>query len=352
MDLAQAGNLLVYGAQGSGADEFVATALYSLSSNYGAEELNLYIADLGQGALAPFVALPQCGGIVMQGDLDRMVNLFRLLEHEIDRRRKLLMPYGGSIEGYRSATGRALPRTVLVIVNLASFYELYAPLEDRLNASTRDGVRCGVHTIITATSAMTPRMRLKANFARVLSCFMNDENDYVTVFGRRPQVLPAHVLGRGVVEIDKEALEFQAASVAGEGASLSDVVRALAERLGGSGSAAPIPELPDRVTADDLPALCAGGARRNLEGRHRARLVLLRKSPYMLVLGNDAEGIGRYLRGMWEALCTSPEARVRAIDLEGMPPPSPLTAASRSTRTRRRAWCASSRAARTSPRFS
>ncbi len=271
------------------------------------------------GALAPFVALPQCGGIVMQGDLDRMVNLFRLLEHEIDRRRKLLMPYGGSIEGYRSATGRALPRTVLVIVNLASFYELYAPLEDRLNASTRDGVRCGVHTIITATSAMTPRMRLKANFARVLSCFMNDENDYVTVFGRRPQVLPAHVLGRGVVEIDKEALEFQAASVAGEGASLSDVVRALAERLGGSGSAAPIPELPDRVTADDMPALSAqeapvGFSKDAIEPVSFS----FAKSPYMLVLGNDAEGIGRYLRGMWEALCTSPEARVRAIDLEGM----------------------------------
>lgn len=319
VDLAQAGNLLVYGAQGSGADELVATALYSLSSNYGAEELNLYIADLGQGALAPFVALPQCGGIVMQGDLDRMVNLFRLLEHEIDRRRKLLMPYGGSIEGYRSATGRALPRTVLVIVNLASFYELYAPLEDRLNALTRDGVRCGVHTIITATSAMTPRMRLKANFARVLSCFMNDENDYVTVFGRRPQVLPAHVLGRGVVEIDKEALEFQAASVAGEGASLSDVVRALAERLGGSGSAAPIPELPDRVTADDMPALSAqeapvGFSKDAIEPVSFS----FAKSPYMLVLGNDAEGIGRYLRGMWEALCTSPEARVRAIDLEGM----------------------------------
>ncbi|WP_291288263.1 type VII secretion protein EssC [Enorma sp.] len=321
IDLDAAGNLMVYGAQDSGADALVATLVYALAQKLDARALNLYIADLGQGVLAPFATLPQCGGVVLQGEQERMVNLFRLLEGEVERRRKLLVPYGGSIDAYCAATGEALPSIVCAITNLASFYEIYAPLEDRLNALTRDAVRYGIHFIVTATSAMTPRMRLKANFARVLACFMNDENDYVTVFGRRPQVLPAHVPGRGVVELDKEVLEFQAASYAGEDTPAQEVLGELAAKTVAVSPvvAPPIPALPDRVTRGELPAMSldavpVGFSKRSIEPVGFP----FSKSPYMLVLGNDAEGIGRYLRGVWEFMAHDPEAPVAAIDLEGM----------------------------------
>lgn len=322
VDLSASGNLMVYGAQDSGADALVATLLYGLASRFDACELNIYAADFGQGLFSPFSMLPQCGGVVMQGEAERMVNLFRMIEGEVERRRRLLVPHGGSIEAYRAASGEPLPSIVCVIANLASFYELCAPLEDRLNALTRDAVRYGIHFVVTATSAMTPRMRLKANFARVLACFMNDENDYVTIFGRRPHVIPAHIAGRGVVEMEKEMLEFQTATPAAEGEAFADAVRALADRLlqegGAPARATAIPMLPDRVTPSDMPVfpldeVPVGFSKRGIEPVRFP----FSKSPYMLVLGNDAEGIGRYLRGAWEAMASDPAAPIAAIDLEG-----------------------------------
>ncbi|MCI7730992.1 type VII secretion protein EssC [Enorma burkinafasonensis] len=318
VDIAQAGNVLVYGAQDSGADALVATMLYSLAASYGPRDFNLYVADLGQGVLAPFAELPQCGGVVMQGDLERMVNLFKMLEQEVARRRKLLVPYGGSLDAYRAATGSPLPRIVFALTNLASFYELYAPLEDRLNALARDAVRLGIHCIVTATSAMTPRMRLKANFARVLACFLNDETEYVTVFGHKPQVIPVHVSGRGVVELEKEVLEFQAATPAGEDATIADAVRALAREVEPAPAASAIPELPERVTCAQMPPVLPGEVPVGYSKDAVEPVAFpFAKSPYMLVLGNDADGIGRYLRGMWEAIAADPAAPVAAIDLTG-----------------------------------
>lgn len=316
IDLAQAGNVLLYGGQSSGVDGLAGAMLYSLAKAYGPEDLNLYVADLGSGALVAFDELPQCGGVVLSGDDERMTNLIKLLEAQMEARRRRLAAEGGSIEAYnRGKSGvRRMPHLVFLLANLAAFYELYAGLEDRLNAICRDAPRYGMHVVLTASAAMVPHMRLRANFSQSVVTSLNDPSDYTTLLGSMQGVVAPHGERRGLVKVGKRTLEFQGATIAEPGGSESLAVTELAARLSEATElrCAPIPVLPDRVVPALMPPVASpvhvpvGFSRSDVAPVGFD----LSKSPYMLVLGNDADGIARYLRGVREQLSVAAAAGV------------------------------------------
>jgi S-DNA-T family DNA segregation ATPase FtsK/SpoIIIE len=82
-----AGNLLCYGARGSGATTALlalAVAAVRTSSPFG---LHLYAVDMGAGDLAPLAQLPHCGAVVTAADPERLGRLVRRLHDEVTARR-------------------------------------------------------------------------------------------------------------------------------------------------------------------------------------------------------------------------------------------------------------------------
>lgn len=322
VDLAEVGNLLVFGAQGSGAEGLVATLLCSLATDYAPEEACFYVMDFGAGTLSPFSALPQCGGVVLPGDPERMDNLFRLIDREVARRRALLSAEGVSLEEYNAAHDEKIGHMVVVLANIAAFYDLYGGYEEALGTLTRDAPRCGIHFVLTASSASAARPRLRSNFSESVVCPLNDESDLITILGSRPKAVVPKRDKRGYVVMAKEVYEFQGASVGGADQSEAALIAALGERRAAecAGRAPQIPSLPPVVRPQDMglgPVACGelpiGFSKHEVEPMFFSFV----KCPTMLVLGNDVDAIARYLRGVRECLAEAGTVDYLFVDPQG-----------------------------------
>lgn len=310
VDLAKVGNLMVYGSQGSGADSLVSTLLFSLAERYSPERVSFYVIDMGSGAMTPLAELPQCGGVVISGDAERLGNLFRMVQRECESRRTLLANAGCGLDEYNERHPQSrVGRIVVALANIAAFYDLYPGYEDALVTLTRDAPRYGIHFVISASSANAARMRLRANFSTSVVLMLNDESELITVLGHRPSTTVPRQDKRGYVTMGKETFEFQGASLGPEGTTDAEAIAALARRRRSecAGAARKIPVLPRYVHVRQMGVEPVG---RGLVPVGFGKLSVepvffpLERFP-MLVLGNDVESIARYLAGLREALAAS-----------------------------------------------
>ncbi|MCH3956541.1 MAG: hypothetical protein LKE45_04085 [Olsenella sp.] len=310
VDLAKAGNLMVYGSQGSGADSLVSTLLFSLAERYSPEQVSFYVIDMGSGAMTPLAELPQCGGVVISGDAERLGNLFRMVQRECENRRTLLANAGCGLDEYNERHPNArVGRVVVALANIAAFYDLYPSYEDVLVTLTRDAPRYGIHFAISASSANAARMRLRANFSASVVLMFNDESELITILGHKPSAVVPRQDKRGYVTMGKETFEFQGASLGPVGTTDAEAIAALARhRLSeGAGVAQGIPVLPRYVHVEQMDVtpinkglVPVGFGKLSVE----PVFFPLERFP-MLVLGNDIEAIARYLTGLREALAVS-----------------------------------------------
>lgn len=312
VDFRHNGNLMIYGAQGTGTDELIATAICSLARGYSAEEFSFYVLDFDAGMLSCLRALPCCGGIVLPGNDELARNLFKMLEEEIVVRRGRIA--SGARWGHE-------PSIVVAIANLAAFYEAYADLEDRLNALVRDAARYGIYFVVTATGATVPRLRFRSAFSMSITTVLNDEGDYATIFGHRPDVKVAKGNMRGVAQRDKSLYEFQGADFCDKNQTAAEAIAALASRLSmenGGAQATTIPVLPDAVTERDMSE--APSAYSVPVGFAHASVAPLwfdlERLPSMLVVSNEMTPIGAYMRAVC-SLFESEGIPYRAVDLSG-----------------------------------
>lgn len=290
------GNLIIYGAQDARSEDVVMTILVSLSLAYDASRCVFYVADFASGELGVLAALPQCGGVVLSDDGERLENLLRLIEQEMLARREALS----------NGDGRGAD-IVVALTNLASFYELYPDYEQRLVAIARDAPRYGIYLMVTAATAMTPRMRLKANMGTSIAFALNDQADYLSIFGGRAEVVPLRAPMRGLVRSAKKLYEFQGAQAVNAGEDPAGWVATHGVEC--PIQAHQIPKMPAHVHASDMRALPEparglplGYSFRTLE----AASYPLDRFPSCLVTGNDGQEISKYLAGLCEVLATGP----------------------------------------------
>lgn len=292
MNFHRDGNLIIYGAQDARCESLVITILASLSHTYEASRCSFYVADFASGELGVLASLPQCGGVVLSDDGERLENLFRLVEREMDARREAL-----SVGGERGAD------IVVALANLASFYELYPDFEQRLVTVARDAPRYGIYLIVTASTAMTPHTRLKANMGTSIALALNDQNDYLSIFGTRGDVTPARLPMRGLVRKNKKLYEFQGALSVPHG---DDPAESLASAcVEGPGRARQIPKMPVHVYASDMHTLQERDLGLPLGYSFRTLGEVsypVDRFPSCLVMGNDVQEIAKYLAGLREAL--------------------------------------------------
>ena len=87
LPLSTEGNTIIYGASGSGKENFLKTMIYSLIKDHTVEEFNLYIIDLGSETLKIFENASHVGDIIYSQNSEKVGNLLKMLLEEVQKRK-------------------------------------------------------------------------------------------------------------------------------------------------------------------------------------------------------------------------------------------------------------------------
>lgn len=253
LPLSKEGNVVVYGATGSGKTSFLNATIYSLIQEHTPDEVNIYILDFASETLRAFSKAPQVGDVVLSYESEKVSNLFKMLRSEIEKRKKLFADYGGDYASYIKSSGQTLPSIVIAINNFAAFTEMYEEKEEAISYLTREGTKYSIYFILTALGTGAVRFRMLQNFKQLLVLQLNDEADYSTIVGKTDGLFPSKYKGRGLVKRD-EIYEFQIASLTEEKVPftfIQEFCQDYSKKWDGK-TAKKIPVLPDVVNVDFL----------------------------------------------------------------------------------------------------
>ncbi len=291
------GNVIVYGITGSGKEEFLASLLYSCMTSYTVSELHSYILDFGSEALRSFSTSPHVGDIAYLNDVDKVTNLFKMLQEELRSRKTLFANYGGSYMNYLRSSGKTVPNIVIFLNNYEAFLETYEDLNEELGIITREATRYGIYFVITANNESSIRMRIKQNFNLIYALQQNNDADYMSIFGNIRGKVPAKIKGRGLFKKDK-IYEFQTASIKEEEENkyILDVCQTLSMNTKLRAKRIPVlPEIVDYLSVREQVTanldVVVGINKENLS----VEKYNFSKNPIHLICSYDIENIDAYL---------------------------------------------------------
>lgn len=333
VNFARNGHYALTGMAGSGKSTFLQTLLYALTCNYTPAEVNLYILDFSSGLLDTFCGMPHVGGMIREGEDEKLSKFAVMVRRMIARRKELLK--GGNYSQYVQKHKIALPAVLIVIDNCAGFRsKTQQKYDDLLLQLVKEGESCGMFLIITAGGFGSQEIpvRLGDNIRNVISLEMNDKFQYSEVLRRsRLDVLPeVNVKGRGLAGRGEDILEYQTAMAfkAEDDFRRMEHIGELAERMrkawGGAGAQA-IPEIPAKPVWSEFSQLAE--VRRMAETPYFLPVgynaldasvygVDLREIYCYLILGKEKSGRKNFLKIVTQAAAMR-QGKVTLIDFKG-----------------------------------
>lgn len=251
--MSQDGNALLYGSSGSGKENFITTMIYSIISNYSINEVNLYILDFGSEVLNNFEICPYIGDIIHNGEDEKINNMFKMIDEEINLRRKTFASFNGNYTDYVKGTKEdILPNIVIIINSFEVFIELYEDYSEKIAELTRDCAKFGIYFILSSSSTNGIKLKISQNFKNIYTLQQNDESDYKSLLGNTGDIVPSKIFGRGLVKLDK-VVEFQTAYAKNKDTLYDDLklysIRVFTEN---DSKAKSIPILPEVVNIKDV----------------------------------------------------------------------------------------------------
>lgn len=253
LPISQEGNVVVYGAAGCGKTTFLNAMVYSLITEHTADEVNIYLLDFASETLRAFAKAPQVGDVILSHEAEKVSNLFKMLQREVEQRKRLFADYGGDYRSYIKASGETLPSIVVAINNFAAFTEMYEEKEEAVSFLAREGTKYGIYFVLTSLGTNGVRFRLLQNFKQLFVLQLNDETEYATVVGKTDGLYPSKFKGRGLFKRDS-LFEFQIARVCEDDVPFAfiqqECIRLQGEWNGNSAKKVPI--LPDVVDVEFL----------------------------------------------------------------------------------------------------
>lgn len=202
-------NLMIIGSSQMGKTNVLQNIIRSLSTQYTPEEVNIYIIDFASMVLRNFDKLNHIGGVVCPSEDEKLKNLFKLLNTEIEFRKEKLMTVGvSSFAAYKEAGETDLPLIVLLIDNLTALKELYFQDDDELLNLCREGLTVGISIVIANAQTAGIGYKYLSNFSARLAMYCNDSNEYSSLFDHCSERIDS-IPGRCIVEIDKNHYECQ-----------------------------------------------------------------------------------------------------------------------------------------------
>ena len=252
LPISKDGNVLIYGASGSGKELLLTTILYSLITNYSIYEVNAYILDFGSEILNSFADAPHVGDVVTSGNDEKIENMFKYINGEIKKRKKMFMSYNGNYTDYVKSTSDKIPNIIIIINQFEVFSDLYDKYTDSIVDLSRDANRYGIYFILTSSTLNGVKTKVSQNFKSILTLQLNDEVDYRTLLGNTNGVIPSKTMGRGLMKLNN-VVEFQTA-YAYEKEKLYKNIKSLCINLfmKYKAKAKVIPVLPEFVSFKDI----------------------------------------------------------------------------------------------------
>lgn len=253
VNFADVGNILIYGAAGSGKEMMLGVILYSLYRNYTPSELNAYIMDFGAETLKMFESAPHTGSVIIDGEGEKINSLIGMIDKEMKYRKKLFAEFGGDMGRYNESENNRVSYILIIVNNYSHFYESYERYEDIMITLTRECPKYGIYFILTAANTMAVRYRMLQNFRRMYVLQMNDKADYASILGNTGGVIPPAVKGRGILKKD-ETYVFQTARIVGEDEDLPGFIKQFASDLtqrAGGVKAKQVPVVPRFISGLD-----------------------------------------------------------------------------------------------------
>ncbi|MBE6877103.1 MAG: type VII secretion protein EssC, partial [Ruminococcus sp.] len=214
VSFSEKGNLVIYGAAGSGMDMFFTSMIYSLLYGYTPEQVILYVLDFDSGFLKTFEKAPHVGDVLTSEETMDVRKLLSGIRDEIIRRSKLFSEYQGKYKDYcKYSDGEKLPNILLILNNYTEFLEKFDGDDmAELIYIIREGTSRGVFVII-GTSTVNVNSRLKQYIQQTFMLKMNDPTDYLGVLGRTGGIMPSDCEGSGIVKEENITYKFQIADI-------------------------------------------------------------------------------------------------------------------------------------------
>lgn len=318
------GNTIIYGAAGSGKTTFLTTLIYSMMKDHTPAELNFYILDFGSETLRSFAKAPHVGDVLLAHESEKTQNLFKLLNNEIEKRKKLFADYGGDYQSYIKTSGKNMESIVVIIHNYSAFAEIYEGLEESISYLTREGVKYGIYFIVTALNTNAIRFRLLQNFKQLLVLQLNDLQDYSGVLGNVGGVYPSKYKGRGIFKSD-DIYEFQTAHISKKAVNTLEFIKCYCieySKKWGSAYAKKIPILPEKIDAQYLADEIKFTSGNKIPvGIEKNSLNIsyydFDKSTINVVLSQNKNQV-YFIQGLAEVIAAKENSEVLVIDSEGM----------------------------------
>jgi len=207
------GHYGIFGAAGTGKTTLLRTIVSNLVSSHSPHELNLYMLDFSSNlGLLVFKDLPHTGAHIQPHETERIERLLRMIDQEIDDRKRILSNYGELYNFNDSKPPQAqLPAILVVFDNFASFRDDYEHLMDEVLMSlVREGATVGVHFLF-ASDQMKDVGRISSLLLGRIALRQSDEAEYTGIVGAKGVKTLEELEGRVVVKVEREALVGQAA---------------------------------------------------------------------------------------------------------------------------------------------
>ena len=202
-------NLMIIGSSQSGKTNVLQEIVRSLTTQYTANDVNIYIIDFASMVLKNFEKLNHIGGVVCPSEDEKLKNLFKLLNTEIEFRKEKLISVGvSSFAAYKEAGEKDLPLIVLLIDNLTALKELYFQDDDELLNLCREGLTVGISIVIANSQTAGIGYKYLSNFSARMALYCNDSNEYSSLFDHCSERIDS-IPGRAIVEIEKGHYECQ-----------------------------------------------------------------------------------------------------------------------------------------------
>ncbi len=223
VDFLRDGHLLVCGTGGSGKTTLLQTLIYSAVTQYTKEQVNIYIADFSSRTMPVFANLPHVGGVMFEGEDDKIEEVFALLKNTLAERKSKFSEAGiGSYRDYVQQSDDC-PAILFFIDNYVAFADSYSQYEDTLTQLSREAASYGIYLILTMNNSGEIRSRMRQNFINGIALQMSDKFEYEAAVGGRSEILPDdRTPGRGLIKAPLP-LEFHVAYAVREEAGASQV---------------------------------------------------------------------------------------------------------------------------------
>ena len=297
INFSEGGHLGIFGMVVSGKSTAVQTITYALVSKYSPAYLNFYAIDFSSKTMSAFEKAPHFGGVMYEGDYERISKFFVMLEDILEERKKIFR--GGNYSQYIQVHGITMPAIIIIIDNFSAFNEkTQEAYLDFIITLSKEGVSHGIYMIITGSTVSMSDVpsRVAENVKLNICVEMQDKFAYGDVLHTMQiEVLPeAGVKGRGLALSGTRVLEYQVA-MALEASDdyqrierISDICAEMNDAWDGK-RARQIPEIPEKPVWSEF---------RQLEEYEK-----LRESKYHLPVGYNKEDALLYGIDLREVYC-------------------------------------------------